>query len=247
MTRPDYIVSDVHLGAVPPETERRFVAFLEHVGGEAAQLLIAGDLFDFWFEYGTVIPGKHFRVLGAIAALVDGGIPVTFAGGNHDAWGGRFLREEVGVAFHNGPFRMTLGGRPALIAHGDGLGRGDLKYRILKAVLRSRVTVAGFRAIHPEIGLRIARAVSTTEAKAENDLGVRGRAKFLEDWAGERLAEDASLAFVVCGHAHLPEVREVSPGRYYMNAGDWITHDSYIIVPRDDAPVLRKWDQAARP
>src|SRR5690606_4205530 len=161
MTRPDYIVSDVHLGAVPPETERRFVAFLEHVGGEAAQLLIAGDLFDFWFEYGTVIPGKHFRVLGAIAALVDGGIPVTFAGGNHDAWGGRFLREEVGVAFHNGPFRMTLGGRPALIAHGDGLGRGDLKYRILKAVLRSRVTVAGFRAIHPEIGLRIARAVST--------------------------------------------------------------------------------------
>jgi UDP-2,3-diacylglucosamine hydrolase len=247
MARPDYIVSDVHLGAVPRETERRFVSFLEHAASAAAQLLIAGDLFDFWFEYGTVIPGKHFRVLGALAALVDAGVPVTFAGGNHDAWGGRFLREEVGVAFQMGPFRMTLGGRSALIAHGDGLGRGDLKYRFLKSFLRNRVTVLGFRAIHPEIGLRIARAVSTTEAKAENDPGVRGRAKFLEDWAGDRLAEDPSLSFVVCGHAHLPQVREVSSGRFYLNAGDWITHDTYIVVPPGGVPALERWGQAARP
>jgi UDP-2,3-diacylglucosamine hydrolase len=245
MSRPDYVVSDIHLGAVPRATERSFVAFLEHAGGAAAQLLIAGDLFDFWFEYGTVIPGKHFRVLAALAALVEAGIPVTLAGGNHDAWGGRFLREEVGVTYHAHPFHMELGGRRALVAHGDGLGKGDLKYRILKAVLRSRATVLGFRALHPELGLKIAAAVSTTEAKAENDPAVQGRARFLHDWAGARLAEDAALAYVVCGHAHLPAVDELQPGRFYLNAGDWITHDTYITIPPDGGPVLGSWSQTA--
>jgi UDP-2,3-diacylglucosamine hydrolase len=245
MSRPDYIVSDIHLGAVPRTTERAFVSFLEHVGDAAAQLLIAGDLFDFWFEYGTVIPGKQFRVLAALAKLVEAGVPVTLAGGNHDAWGGRFLREEVGVTYHAEPFHMELGGRRALVAHGDGLGKGDLKYRLLKSVLRSRATVLGFRALHPELGLRIAAAVSSTEAKAENDPAVQGRARFLTDWAGARLAEDATLAFVVCGHAHLPVVDEVGTGRFYLNAGDWITHDSYITIAPAGEPELRSWSQAA--
>src|SRR5690606_13931689 len=110
MQRPDYIASDVHLGAVPRETEQAFLAFLDHVGAHARTLLLAGDLFDFWFEWGPVVPGKHFRVLSALAELVDAGIPVTLLGGNHDAWGGRFLREEVGVAFHPDPVRLELGG-----------------------------------------------------------------------------------------------------------------------------------------
>jgi UDP-2,3-diacylglucosamine hydrolase len=245
MSRPDYIVSDIHLGAVPRSTERAFVAFLEHAGAEAAQLLIAGDLFDFWFEYGTVIPGKHFRVLAALAAVVEAGVPVTLAGGNHDAWGGRFLRDEVGVAFQPHPFELQLGGRRALVAHGDGLGKGDLKYRILKAVLRSRATVLGFRALHPEVGLRIAAAVSTTEAKAENDPAIQGRARFLSDWARGRLSEDAGLSFVVCGHSHLPAIDEIDPGRYYLNAGDWITHDTFITVAPAGEPTLRSWSQAA--
>src|SRR4051812_36349674 len=92
MRRPDYIVSDLHLGAVPDSTERAFGAFLEEVERSAASLLIVGDLFDFWFEYGSIIHGRHFRVLAALARLVERGIPVSMVGGNHDAWGGDFLR-----------------------------------------------------------------------------------------------------------------------------------------------------------
>jgi UDP-2,3-diacylglucosamine hydrolase len=242
MTRPDYLVSDIHLGAVPDATERAFVAFLEHVGEHAGQLLVAGDLFDFWFEYGEVIPGRHFRTLAALARLVDAGMVVTMAGGNHDAWGGRFLREHVGLVFHTDPFTMELGGRRGLVAHGDGLGTGDIKYRALKTVLRSRAAIAGFRALHPELGLRVARAVSTTHAKADEDLAASGRAAFLDAWAADRLLEDPSLHWVACGHAHLPVVREVEAGRYYLNAGDWITHFTYITV-QDGTPTLRRWPQ----
>jgi UDP-2,3-diacylglucosamine hydrolase len=88
MQRPDYIASDQHLGAIPRSKELSFIRFLERVGSDARSLLLVGDLFDFWFEYGPVIPGKHFRVLAALAELVDSGVPVTLMGGNHDAWGG---------------------------------------------------------------------------------------------------------------------------------------------------------------
>ena len=240
MAKPDYIASDAHLGAVPRERERAFLAFLESLGSEAGTLLINGDLFDFWFEYGTVIPGKHFRVLAILADLVDAGIKVTLMGGNHDAWGGRFLREEVGVAFHTGLLRTELAGRPALVAHGDGLGKGDLRYRALKSVVRSKATIGLFRAIHPEIGLRIAQAVSRTETR-QDDSALRGRAQFLEQWGKARLAEDPSLSWVVCGHAHLPACVAVEPGRYYLNAGDWIRHNSYIVISAGGDPDLRYW------
>jgi UDP-2,3-diacylglucosamine hydrolase len=241
MTPLEFITSDIHLGAVPRETERRFVAFLDHVGEHGSSLLIAGDLFDFWFEYGEIIPGRHFRVLAAIARLVEAGIPVTIAGGNHDAWGGRFLREEVGATFHGAPFRMMLAGRPALVAHGDGLGKGDLKYRALKALIRSRAAIAAFRALHPELGLRLARAVSSTEARETPDPQQMGRARFIEGWAREQLAADPDIAWVVCGHAHVPARIEVEPGRFYLNAGDWLSHFTYITIDDAATPELRTW------
>jgi UDP-2,3-diacylglucosamine hydrolase len=241
MKAPVYIASDIHLGAVPDARERLFIAFLEHLGTDAGSLLLPGDLFDFWFEYGTIIPGRHFRVLAALAGLVDAGIPVMLLGGNHDAWGGRFLEQEVGVTFRAAPVRTEIAGRPALVAHGDGVGRGDLKYRILKTILRSRITIGAFRALHPELGLRIARAVSTTEAKADSDPSVQGRSEFIKAWALQQLEADPTLAWVVCGHSHLPAVVEAGTGRYYLNAGDWVTHNSYIRVDADGAPTLLHW------
>jgi len=243
MAKPHFIASDVHLGAVPRSTERAFIRFLEHVGAEGAALLLAGDLFDFWFEYGEIIHGKHFRVLAALAELVEAGVPVTLAGGNHDAWGGPFLRDEVGVIFHRDSFHTSLAGRAALVAHGDGLGTGDLKYRTLKRFLRSPLTVGAFRALHPELGLRVARAVSGTEDHAAQG-DTKGRADFLEAWARARLAADGALEVVVCGHSHEPARLEVAPGRWYLNAGDWLRSFTYFRMTADAAPELLRWPAA---
>ena len=244
MARLDFIASDIHLGAVPDSTERAFVSFLEHVGAEGSSLLLAGDLFDFWFEYGTVIPGRHFRTLAALAALVDAGLPVTLAGGNHDAWGGAFLRDQVGVRFHERPFQLELAGRRALVAHGDGLGKGDFKYRALKAVLRSRAAVWGFKALHPMLGLRLAERVSSTEGKPNEARLLAGRAAFLEEWARSQLATDPELGYVVCGHSHVAAVVPVAPGRWYLNAGAWLTRFSYLRLAGGE-PELAFWPATA--
>jgi UDP-2,3-diacylglucosamine hydrolase len=243
-----HIVSDIHLGAIPQRTERAFEAYLDKAGEEAGALIIAGDLFDFWFEYGEVIPGRHFRVLAALNRLVEAGIPVTMVGGNHDYWGGRFLREEIGIDFHGAQARTEIAGREALIVHGDGVGSGDVAYRLLKAVLRSRAAIAGFRLIHPQLGMRIARGVSSTEGKVEQREHVLGRAAHIEEWALSRLAGEPTLGWLICGHAHLPTIARSGAGQYYLNAGDWLRNYTYITVSEAGEPAVRRWpDQAARP
>jgi UDP-2,3-diacylglucosamine hydrolase len=241
--KPFFVVSDVHLGAVPRSTEVAFRAFLASARLGAAGLLVNGDLFDFWFEYRTVIPREHYRVLAALTDVVESGVPVWFMGGNHDAWGGDFLEREVGVRLVHGPTVLELAGRRALVAHGDGLGTGDLKYRLLKRVIRGRLAVAAFRRLHPDLGARIAGLASTTESKAGNGSGEgKDRGGFIGGWARDRLLADPSLDLVLTGHAHRPVVEEVAPGRYHANSGDWIHHYSYLeIGPGDGPPRLMRW------
>jgi UDP-2,3-diacylglucosamine hydrolase len=241
--KPVYVCSDIHLGAVPPETERAFRRFLDHAAEHASSLLINGDLFDFWFEYRHVILAEHYRVLAKLRDVVEAGVPVSFVGGNHDAWAGPFLRDEVGIALHDGPVEMTLAGRRTLVAHGDGVGRGDLKYRALKKLIRNPVTIGAFRSLHPDLGRRIALMASTTEHKADTgDQAARGRAAFIQAWALERMRDDPRIELVLTGHAHLGSVLEVGPGRYYVNSGDWLGTFDYVVLPADGSPPqLHAW------
>lgn len=242
--KPAVVVSDIHLGAVPAATERAFRRFLAWCAGNAGQLLINGDLFDFWFEYRSVILREHYRVAAALADVVEAGVPVTFVGGNHDAWGGSFLRDDVGIDVVDGPVVMDLAGRKTLVAHGDGVGKGDLKYRALKAVIRSRAAVLGFRALHPDLGRRIALLASSTEHKADggSDEQGKGRARFIAGWAAEQMAADPSLDLVLTGHAHVPSLTEVAPGRWYANSGDWIRSYTYLVLPPGGGPPeMRTW------
>src|SRR2546428_4293351 len=115
------VVADAHLGQVPPAVAVAFHRFLDAVPDLGDALLINGDLFDFWFEYGSVIPRRHFGTVAKLHALRTRGVPITFVGGNHDRWGGDFLIHDLGIAFHPGEAELDVAGRRALAADGDGL------------------------------------------------------------------------------------------------------------------------------
>ena len=70
-----YFASDQHLGAPTLEAslprEKKFVAWLDSIEKNAEALFLLGDLFDFWFEYKTVVPKGFVRVLGKLAEIKD--------------------------------------------------------------------------------------------------------------------------------------------------------------------------------
>ena len=136
--KPVYLASDVHFGSVPAEREEAFLAWMEEAAASASEIVLNGDLFDFWFEYRTGVPRGHDRVLDTLRSVVAAGVPVTLMGGNHDWWSGRYLREEVGVDFLQDPVVRSYAGLRTFLAHGDGLGKGDLGYLALRMLLRGR-------------------------------------------------------------------------------------------------------------
>jgi UDP-2,3-diacylglucosamine pyrophosphatase LpxH len=46
---------------------------------------------------------------------------------------------------------------------------------------------------------------------------------------------------VAFGHTHLPVLREVAPGRYYLNSGDWLVNRSYAVLQEGQPPTLLRW------
>jgi UDP-2,3-diacylglucosamine hydrolase len=240
--QPVYLASDVHFGSVPAEREDAFLAWLEATAGVASRVVLNGDLFDFWFEYRTGIPQGYDRVLDVLRAVVGAGVPVTLMGGNHDWWGGRYLREEVGVEFLQDPVVRSYAGWRTFLAHGDGLGKGDLGYRALRLLLRGRVTRFAFSLLTPELGDRIAGRVSKTGhrwgAPTADD---KARAAALEAWALAKLDAEPELDLVVLGHTHVPLLRQVGERRWYLNAGDWVYHGSYAVLTEGEAPRLLTW------
>lgn len=241
-SKPVLLASDAHLGASPPAHRRAFRAWLEHAGAEASKVIINGDLFDFWFEYRWGITRGHGDILEALRAIVDAGVPVTLVGGNHDWWGGRHLRDEIGLTLVPRPETRDIAGFRAFLAHGDGLGAGDFGYRVMRAILRSPVTRFAYGLLPIGLGDRIAAGVSNTEDRwAQWGERQEARSAALEAWAVEKLRREPELDLVLLGHTHLPLIREVEAGRWYVNSGDWVFHQSYVALRPGEPPRLLDW------
>jgi UDP-2,3-diacylglucosamine hydrolase len=240
--KPVFVASDAHLGAAPPAHQRAFLLWLEHAAAEASEIILNGDLFDFWFEYRWGVTRGHGEVLVVLHDIVRSGVPVTLVGGSHDWWGGGHLREQVGLTLLDRPTRRRVAGRETLVAHGDGLGQGDVGYRMLRRVLRSPLTRLAYGMLPVRLGDRIARGVSRTEHRWDQwGAQQQARSEALEAWALDTLGEDAELELVLLGHTHLPMVREAEPGRWYVNTGDWVFHQSYVTLRENEPPRLLDW------
>ena len=228
------VVADAHLGQVSPAIASAFHAFLEAVPDLGDALLINGDLFDFWFEYGAVIPRRHFDTVARLRGLRARGIPITFVGGNHDRWGGDFFTKDLGIAFFGGEAEIEVAGRRAFVAHGDGLTEQHWSAKLMHRVTRHPVTIRMFRALHPDVGFWIAQKLSGTLADNTRDRAVLDRAARAQvEYAKALFGRRPDLDLVVLAHTHRPALEQLTNGRAYVNPGAWLDGFRYAVVTRD--------------
>lgn len=238
---PTYFISDIHLGLGDRGAERAkedlLLGFLGHVLPSAEALCIVGDLFDFWFEYRTVIPRGFHRTLSALQQYTDAGVPVHYLAGNHDFWMGDFFTEELGIRTYAEPVELLLGGKRVYLHHGDGLAPNDLGYRLIKPVLRHPWSIRLYRWLHPDIGVPLARGSSQSSRRYTSGREY-GEGEGMASFAAAKLA--AGVDIVVMGHRHTPEYRSMAGGTY-VNLGDWITHHTYGSLA-DGVITLEHWN-----
>ena len=222
-----FFFSDVHFGLEDSESEkakeRKVLSFLDHVQANGNQLFILGDLFDYWFEYRSVIPRGFHNILSRLDQIVRSGIRVHYVAGNHDFWLKDFFSKDLGISIYKDPFPMDLHGKKFFFHHGDGLATNDTGYRILKKILRNKLSIFMFSLLHPDISSPLAKGSSRSSRKytGSKDYGeTDGMMKF----AQSKMTE--GFDYVIMGHRHVPCEVSFEKGTY-INLGDWITHCTY--------------------
>lgn len=232
-----YFLSDTHFKYSSQDSHEKkkralFRDFLASIEG-ASRLYLVGDIFDFWFEYPKVRLTAHPAVLSALSELVRSGTAVRFLGGNHDYWVGAQFEEMTGATVHRTPISDTHFGKSTFVAHGDGLPPGDRGYKVLRAIIRSRPAIAGFRLIPPATGASIARWASGLSEITEER--IRAATPPMKDFLESKLAEGHDVAVV--GHIH-KQMLWRSGGGTAVVIGDWMKHRSVVELTKDRLRLL---------
>ncbi len=238
-----YFLSDFHLGAPDHASslvrEKRITKFLDKIKTDAVQIFIAGDLFDFWFEYKKVVPKGFVRILGKLAELTDSGIIIHFFVGNHDMWMAGYFEKELGVAVYYHPTEFELNGKKFLIGHGDGIGPGDYRYKFIKKVFRNKFSQWLFGILHPHSGIGLANYFSK---KSRASTGIVDE-QFLgeeKEWLiifSKQVLKKKHFDFFIFGHRHLPLDYQLNNKSRYINLGDWIKYNSYAIFDGENVEL----------
>lgn len=242
-----YFASDQHLGAPTYAEslprEKRFVKWLDEVKSDAAAIFVLGDLFDFWFEYKTVVPKGFVRVLGKLAEIRDSGILIYFFVGNHDLWMKDYFLTELNIPVYHDNRLFEINGKTFLIGHGDGKGPGDKGYKRMKKVFVHPFSKWLFGWLHPDLGVKLAQHLSVKNKLISGDSDV----KFLgeeNEWLvqyAKRKLETQHYDYFIFGHRHLPMTIPVGENSIYANLGDWIIYFTYGVFDGKDFE-LKKYD-----
>jgi UDP-2,3-diacylglucosamine hydrolase len=243
-----YFLSDFHLGA-PNEIESRkredrLVRFLQTARKDAGVIFIVGDIFDFWFEYKTVVPKGFIRILGTLAQMADEGIQLHIFTGNHDLWMQDYLSKELNAKLYFEPQAFTIQHKQFLIGHGDGLGPGDNGYKRLKKVFTNPICQWLFRWLHPDAGIQLANYFSRkSRAKTGNadELFLGEDKEWLIQYTKEQ-AKTMAVDFFIFGHRHYAIDFKINEKSRYINLGDWIRLNTYAVFDGNNMQLLT-WEE----
>jgi len=220
-------ISDLHLGSKGSNAEQVLNVLKQY---QPEYLFLVGDIIDGWllkrkFRW----PQSHTNVIRKIMSYSKNGTKVIYLPGNHD----EFAREYLDLNFGNIEIHNEYIWNNTYITHGD-LYDGVVKLKWL-GILGS---------IGYDFAISIDRRLKKLGYK-------RSLSKFLKDKVKEAVKFITSFEeelcrqgikhnckTVMCGHIHHPEDKVIGDVRY-LNCGDWIENNSYIIYNDNEYTVIK--------
>lgn len=220
------VLSDLHLGTYGCHA-RELLNYLKSI--QPRTLVLNGDIIDMWYFKKSYFPKEHFEVIRRLMKMAVSGTKVYYLTGNHDDVLRKFGEMTFGMIQLRNKLVFQVEGKTHWVFHGDVFdasihrarwlaklgGEGyDLLIRINRGINRMR-RLFGFGPV--SFAARVKK-------------GVKGAVKYISDFEDTaiQLAAEKGYDYVVCGHIHRPQMRDVTAenGRTvtYLNSGDWVEH-----------------------
>ena len=236
------VLSDVHLGTYGCHATE-LLHYLKSVKPKI--VILNGDIIDIWQFSKRYWPKAHMKVIKQILHWMSKGVKIYYITGNHD----EMLRKFVG--FKMGSLRIVNkvilpleNGKTAWFFHGD----------VFDITMQHSKWLAKLGAIGYDTLILINRVVNfisekvfkrgklSLSKKIKNS--VKSAVKFINSF--EQTAADIAIEnkydFVVCGHIHQPEMREISNDQgktMYLNSGDWIENLTALEYVNNEWSIYR--------
>ena len=217
------VLSDIHLGTYGCRA-KELLHYLSSINPR--KLILNGDIVDIWQFRKSYFPDNHLRVLKYIFDLAYSGCEVVYITGNHDEMLRKFGRMQFGNIILNNRLLVELDGKKTWIFHGD----------VFDASIQHSKWLAKLGGWGYDMLIRINNIVNWGLSKLGREKyslskriknSVKKAVKFIGDFerTASELAIENGYDYVVCGHIHHPQLREVKNKKgacIYLNSGDWI-------------------------
>lgn len=235
------IVSDFHLSYNPKTTEQKerneaVLSFLNTLENRADMLIMAGDIFDLWYDWNSTIIKGYFPFLKKLADLTESGCKLVFIAGNHDFWFGDFLSDYLNCEVFKQNFTREIDGKRLFVSHGDSYTVNDRRYHVLHKIIRNRISRFLFSIIHPNLSLAIGTWISRTSRARTVKLSPADNKQMngLESYA-KQIADKYDI--IVMGHSHQTIHKQINNATY-INTGYWGTDNSYVEINNGQVKLL---------
>ena len=232
-----YFVSDFHLGLDLPQQssedrETLIIKWLDIIKEDAEELYLLGDVFDYWFEFRTGIPTGFEKFLEKIGELKAAGLPIYFFTGNHDLWMKSYLQDQFEIPIFRKPITKKIQGKIFHLAHGDGLGPGDLRYKMMKKVFTNPLCQAAFGLVPREFGFGMMKYFSKRSREKYNEpIEFLGKDKEALLVYANEIVRESEVDYFIFGHRHLPiDYTLDNKISRYINLGEWLNFRSYGVL-----------------
>lgn len=223
-----FFIADAHLSGRDSTRQELLIRFLKDHLDQMECLVVLGDLFEFWFGFPGYVDPAYRPLCNTLISLRKRGVRLICLEGNHEFSLGPFFTGTLHSEVYPGSHVLDLNGLRVFLAHGDGLDRWDLRYRLYRALFKNRIIYTLIRLLGPRRALRVKNLISGREWMH------RRRKQHPRRLAEERFAREKcrqGMDVVILAHTHQPgEKTFLLDGRTcsYFNIGDWIEHFSYL-------------------
>lgn len=223
------VISDVHLGTYGCKA-KELLRYLNSI--QPKTLVLNGDIIDIWQFKKSYFPKNHLKVIKKIISFATKTTDVYYITGNHDEMFRKFTDFELGKLKVINKLCLNLNEKKTWIFHGD----------VFDASVQHSKWIAKLGGKGYDLLIVINNVVNwfldkmgkekySFSKKIKNN--VKKAVKYIGDFelTASELAIDNGYDYVICGHIHQPQIREVTNKKgscTYLNSGDWIENLSAL-------------------